>query len=221
MDLSDAQIERYSRQILLREVGGEGQERILAARVLVAGGGLLSAITARYLAAAGVGELGLVGGAAGDRLAAEIRGLNPDIRVTRHSLAGVTGEVVSAYDLVVEVSTDGDLRDRLNRAAIATGCIVITGGGNGERGFVAALHPAGGGGCLACAALPSLDAAAAPLAPALTGAIGTLLATEALKAITGVGDPLTGRMVLIDARASRYTTQVITRRPACPVCDAT
>jgi len=221
MDLTDPQIERYSRQILLREVGGEGQARILAARVLVAGEGLVLPVAALYLAAAGVGTIGLACGTGDDRLAGQICALNPEIRVARHSVESLSAEVMSGYDLLIDASLGSGLRGHLNRGAVATGCTVITGACDGDHGFVAALHPAGGGGCLACAKWPPLENAVSPLTPALTGAVGTLLATEALKAITGIGDLLTGRMVRIDARASNYVTQVVERRPSCPVCRTT
>jgi len=221
MDLTDPQIERYSRQILLREVGGEGQAKILAAHVLVAGDGLVLPIAALYLAAAGVGTIGLACDTGDDLLAGQIRALNPEIRVARHSAESLSTEVMSGYDPLVDASLGGDLRDRLNRSAVATGGTVITGACDGHQGFVATLHPAGGGGCLACAIWPPLEDAATPLTPALAGAVGTLLATEALKAITGIGDLLTGRMLCIDARASDYVAQVVKRRPVCPVCRAT
>jgi len=221
MDLTDSQIERYSRQILLQELGGEGQERILAARVLVAGEGLALPIAARYLAAAGAGEIGLASGAGGDVLAADIHALNPEIRVTLHSAESPSQELVSGYDLLVAVSLGSSLRDHLNRGAVATGCPVITGACDGDHGFVAVLDPARGGGCLACVEWPSLGTAVKPLTPALAGAVGTLLATEALKAITGIGDPLTRRMLRIDARSSAYTTAVVQHRPSCLICRVT
>jgi len=221
MDLSDPQIERYSRQILLREVGGEGQEKILAARVLVAGEGPVLPVAALYLAAAGVGTIGLACAKGDERLAGEIHALNPEIRVSRHSRESLSQEVVAGFDLVVDASLGNDLRDRLNRSAVSRGATVITGACGGDHGFVAVLHPAGGGGCLACAEWPPLENAVTPLTPALAGAVGTVLATEALKAITGIGDPLTGRMLRIDARSSSYTTEVVERRPSCPVCRPT
>jgi len=221
MDLSDPQIERYSRQILLREVGGDGQAKILAARVLVAGEGPALPVAALYLAAAGIGTIGLAGAAGDERLAGEIHALNPEVRVSRHSGESLSREVIAGYDLLVDASPGNDLRDRLNRSAVATGATVITGACGGDHGFVAVIHPAGEGGCLACAEWPPLEHAVTPLTPALAGAVGTLLATEALKAITGIGDLLTGRMLCIDARASDYATQVVARRPSCPVCGAT
>jgi len=221
MDLTDPQIERYSRQILLREVGGEGQEKILAARVLVAGEGPVLPVAALYLAAAGVGTIGLACATGDERLAGEIHAVNPEIRVSRQSRESLSEEVIAGYDLVITASLDNHLRDRLNRSAAARRATVITGACGGDHGFVAVLHPLGGGGCLACAKWPPLDHAVTPLTPALVGAVGTLLATEALKTITGIGDLLTGRLLRLDARASNYAAQVLERRPSCPVCRAT
>ena len=140
MDLTDPQIERYSRQILLREVGGEGQARILAAHVLVAGEGLVLPVAALYLAAAGVGTIGVACGTGDDRLASQIHALNPEIRVAPHSVESLSAEVMSGYDLLVDASRGSGLRGHLNRGAVATGCTVITGACNGDRGFVSAAR---------------------------------------------------------------------------------
>jgi len=221
MDLTDSQIERYSRQILLRELGGEGQGRILAARVLVAGDGPAMSIAALYLAAAGVGHIGLACHAGGDGLAAEIHALNPDIRVALHSVESLSQEVVSGYEPSIAVSLGSDLRARLNSGAVATGRTVITGACNGDQGFVAVLRPADRNGCLACADWPPLGTAMTALTPSLAGAVGTLLATEAMKVITGIGDLHASRMLRIDARASSYVLAVVPRHPTCPVCGTT
>ena len=160
MDLTDPQIERYSRQILLREVGGAGQDKILAARVLVAGVGSAVAIAAVYLSAAGVGEICLACGARNRTIADEISALNPETRVRSLAQEEVSDTLASRCDLLADLTLGAGLRATLSRAAVAADRRLIAGDCAGDHGLVAALQPRSGHGCLACVEWPPVAAAA-------------------------------------------------------------
>lgn len=211
MVLSDRQIERYSRQIILPEVGGRGQERLLASVVVVAGAGDLTATAARYLAGAGIGELRL-DGADSDRLGRELRALNPDVAV-RAGRADSTATVVVAADLAVEAFDDCARRTR------ALGVPLLAAAARGSEGWL--YVDAAGGGCAGCAARSARgqppDDRAAPLAPIAAGVLGSLLALAALELALGRSSP-TPPLRWFDATSAALTPVTLARAANCGGC---
>ena len=246
MSLSDTERSRYARHLVLAEIGVAGQERLKAARVLVVGAGGLGSPAALYLAAAGVGTLGLldadavelsnlqrqilfdtslIGQPKAAAGAAQLSRLNPDIRVIAHQLqlrAANALELIGAYDLVL------DGTDRLaTRYVVNDACVLL------RRALVsAAIHRfegqlftylPGRGPCYRCLFAQASDGMVANCATAgvlgvLPGVIGALQATEALKVITGIGAPLLGRLLTYDALDMRFSEFHLQRRPQCAVC---
>ncbi|AUX74768.1 molybdopterin-synthase adenylyltransferase MoeB [Sinorhizobium fredii] len=240
--LDSSEIARYARHIVLPEIGGAGQQKLKAARVLVIGAGGLGAPVLQYLAAAGVGRLGIVDDdavslsnlqrqvihATGDvgrpkveSAAAAIANLNPHVEVAPHALrlASENAEAIfQQYDLVVDGSDNFDTRYLAADAAEAARLPLVTGAVGRFDGSVTVLKPyeadAGGhpnpsyrdlfptppppGAVPACAE--------AGVVGALTGVIGTLQAMEAIKLITGIGEPLIGRLLLYDGLAATFNT---------------
>lgn len=249
--LGEAQIRRYARHIVLPEIGGVGQERLLRARVLVIGAGGLGSPLLLYLGAAGIGVLGVVDDdvvdptnlhrqvahdqasigrpkveSAAERLAA----LAPDTEVIRHRLRldrGNAAALIAGYDLVADGSDNFATRAAVHDACRALGRTLVSGAVQGLDGqlttFKAHLgppHP-----CLRCLfpdepdphALPSC-AVGGVLGPA-AGVIGTLQAVEVVKEVLGIGESLSGTLLLYDALAARLERLAIRRRAGCePGC---
>jgi adenylyltransferase/sulfurtransferase len=245
--LDASQIRRYSRQLLLPEVGGAGQGRLFAARVLVVGAGGLGSPASLYLAAAGVGTLGL---ADGDRVElsnlqrqilhdtkdldrpkalsgqARLEGLNPEVRVIPHvgrlGAAEIRG-VVEAYDLVVEGSDDQATKLLANDAAVALGRPLVVAGILGWDGQLLVVRP-GLTPCYRCvygSGAPSgtiPSCEAAGVVGPVAGVLGSMQAVEALKLLLGVESGLAGRLLCYDGRSGDTTTVVARRDPACAAC---
>ncbi len=239
-------LHRYSRQILLDEVGMEGQRKLSRARVLVVGAGGLGSPAAIYLAAAGVGTVGIVYGdrvdvsnlhrqilhdssdlgrpkalSARDRLG----GINPDVQVRVHEtfLTGDNAlELISGYDLVVNGCDNFPTRYLLNDACVMLERPLVDAAVLQWHGQAATFLP--GGGCYRClfpeppppGSVPSC--AQGGIIGALVGHLGTLQATEAIKIILGAGRTLGGRMLIFDALNIQYSTFDWSRNPHCPVC---
>jgi molybdopterin/thiamine biosynthesis adenylyltransferase len=242
-----AELDRYARHILLREIGGAGQKRLKAARVLVVGAGGLGSPALLYLAGAGVGRIGVIDPDvventnlqrqiihADDRIglpkvfSAEIamRALNPfiEIRPYNRKLDPSNADLVADYDLVLDGSDDFATRDLVNRACIAAGVPLISGAITQWEGQVGLYHPATGGPCYACVfpvqPAPGLvpTCAEAGVAAPLPGIIGGVMAMEAVKHLTGAGTTLAGRLMLHDALHAETRVITVGRRPECPVC---
>jgi adenylyltransferase/sulfurtransferase len=250
LPLSEEQFHRYARHLILDEVGEEGQARLLRSRVLVLGAGGLGSPLILYLAAAGVGTIGVVDNDmvelsnlqrqvihANDRLgqaktesaALSVAGLNPDIRVVQHRLrldAGNVHELIADYDLVADGSDNFATRYVLNDACYFAGKTLVSAA---LLRFDAQLstfkaHLGGDNPCFRC-----LHPAAPPpgLVPrceeagilgALAGAVGSLQATEVLKELLGLGQGLSGRLLLYDALGAEFLTIRLKPNPACPLC---
>ncbi|MFN8644799.1 MAG: hypothetical protein U0802_25205 [Candidatus Binatia bacterium] len=174
MPLSDDQIERYSRQIVLAEIGGRGQERLLTSVAAVLGSGDTAATAVRYLAGAGVGTLWLAD--AGERALAALRALNPDVTVAIGD-AGAAATVVLAADLELDALDEAVRRARAQRQPL------IAASSRGPEGWIAV------DGCASCAARAApwtpADPDLAPLAPVASTMLGSLLAMAALEWILG------------------------------------
>jgi molybdopterin/thiamine biosynthesis adenylyltransferase/rhodanese-related sulfurtransferase len=248
--LSPAEFGRYSRQILLEQVGVEGQRRLAAARVLVVGVGGLGSPAALYLAAAGVGTLGLadldrveehnlqrqiihdtpaVGTPKVASAARRLTALNPHVRLQLHG-DGVTpaGAVAlfSGYDLIVDGSDNFPTRYLNNDAAFFAQRPLVHGSVFKFEGQVSVFDPARGGPCYRCLfpeppAPGSVPACGeAGVFGALCGVIGSLQAMEAVKYLLGIGETLRGRLLIFDALGLQWRTLNIPRDPGCPLCGS-
>lgn len=245
---SGAELSRYARHVALREVGGTGQRRLKEARVLVVGAGGLGAPALMYLGAAGVGTLGVIDDDAveSSNLARQVifrdadigrpkteaatdalRAQNPFVTVrsyNRRLTPDIAETLLADYDLVLDGSDDWDTRALVNRAAVAAGLPLIAGAIAQWEGSVALWDPARGGPCAACAypepPAPGLSStcAEAGVAGPLPGVIGTLMALEALKALTGAGEGLRGRMLVFDGLHAEARTVGVPVREGCGVC---
>ncbi|WP_457677017.1 HesA/MoeB/ThiF family protein [Thiolapillus sp.] len=244
--MNDEQLLQYSRQIMLPQIDVAGQQRILDARVLIMGLGGLGSPVAMYLAAAGVGELVLADfdtvdlsnlqrqiihgrsqlGQPKVRSAADtIRALNPDCRT--HTLETRLDEEqleqrVSESDLVVDCTDNFSSRFAINRACVKHGKPLVSGSAIRWEGQVAVFCDQPHAPCYHCLYGDSgdLDDSCANngiLAP-VAGIIGSIQATEALKLITGAGDPLSGRLLLIDGLGMQIRSLRLKADPHCPVC---
>jgi molybdopterin/thiamine biosynthesis adenylyltransferase len=245
--LSGTQRERYRRHLAIPEVGEAGQAKLLASRVLLLGAGGLGSPAALYLAAAGVGTLGIVdsdlvdltnlqrqvihstrtlGRPKTESAAAAIRDLNPDVKVvpfqerlTRENAL----EILRGFDVVVDGGDNFPTRYLVNDACVLLGIPVVHGSVYRFEGQVTTFWP-GRGPCYRCLypAPPPPDlapsCAEAGVLGVLPGIVGLLQANEALKVALGVGEPLVGRLVAFDALETRFHSLSIRRDPACPVC---
>lgn len=248
MNLTDDQLLRYSRHVLLPNVGVEGQARISAASVLVVGAGGLGCPVALYLGAAGVGQLLLADGdtvdltnlqrqighataAIGDNKAASLAqrvcAINPEIVVQAigEALAGERlHTAVAAVDLVVDASDNFATRHAVNRACVRLGKPLVSGAAIGFSGQLAVFDARRDASpCYHClfpdgTTEPELRCAEAGVFAPLVGVIGAMQALEALKYLAQVGEPLVGRLLLWDGLRSEARVLMVPRDPACPVC---
>ncbi|MCC6008359.1 MAG: HesA/MoeB/ThiF family protein [Rhodobacteraceae bacterium] len=247
--MGDVELERYARHIVLREIGGPGQAALRRARVLVVGAGGLGSPALLYLAAAGVGTIGVIDDDAvslsnlqrqvlhtDTRLgmpkvfSAEegLRALNPHVAVRpyhRRLTPEIAAEMFSEYDLVLDGSDNFATRALVNAAAVAAGLPLVSGGIAQWEGQLAVFDPARGGPCHACIfpdpPAPGLapDCAEAGVVGALPGVLGAMMALEAIKLITGAGAPLRGRMLVHDGLWGESRTIAMTARHDCAVCQ--
>ena len=249
--LSPSELARYSRHILLPGVGADGQHKLAAARVLVIGAGGLGSPAALYLAAAGVGTIGIadfdrveihnlqrqilhdtaaVGQPKVVSAAARLSALNPHIRVDSHA-EGITAAnaltIFSGYDVIVDGTDNFPTRYLNNDAAVLAGLPLVYGSIFQFEGQVSVFDPARGAPCYRCL-FPSPpppgsvpNCGEAGVLGALCGTIGSLQALEAIKLILGVGEPLRGRLMVFDALSHHFRTLNLRRDPACPLCGTT
>jgi molybdopterin/thiamine biosynthesis adenylyltransferase len=243
MSFSDQEVERYARHLVLREIGGPGQQKLKAARVLMVGVGGLGAPAALYLAAAGVGALGLLDPdqvalsnlqrqvlygvqdigrdkvlAAGLRLSQ----LNPetDVIPIRETLTEANArDLIAEYDLVLDGTDDFATRFAVNAACVAMGKPLVSGAIGRWSGQVGVF---GGKPCYRCLT-PQIppDAETCSMVGvvgALAGVVGSMMALEAIKVLTGAGEPLTSRLWIYDGLDGESRTVRLTADPACPVC---
>jgi molybdopterin/thiamine biosynthesis adenylyltransferase/rhodanese-related sulfurtransferase len=245
--LSDGERRRYARHLVLPEVGPDGQERLKAARVLCVGAGGLGSPLALYLAAAGVGTLGLadfdvvdetnlhrqilygtpdVGRPKLEAAAERLRGLNPGVKVVTHEgrLAAANAlEVLSGYDVVADGTDNFAARYLVNDACVLLGKPNVWAAIFRFEGQ-ASVFDAATGPCYRCIfPEPPPDGAVPSCAEGgvlgvLPGLLGTIQATEVVKTILGRGTSLVGRLLLVDALAMRFSEVALRKDPSCPVC---
>ncbi|MFB3789643.1 MAG: ThiF family adenylyltransferase [bacterium] len=244
---TDEQIERYSRHIILPQVGGKGQKKILSSRVLVLGAGGLGSPSAYYLAAAGVGTLGLVDNDVVDysnlqrqilhatadvgipktaSAARKLRELNPDCQVVEHALRVDSSNIldlIAGYDIVLDGTDNFPTRFLINDACVMAKKPLIHAGVFRFEGQAMTIVP-GTGPCYRCLfpepPPPGLvpSCQEAGILGCVAGVLGTLQAVEALKFILGLGDLLVGKMLIFDALEMQFRRVSVPRNPECPVC---
>ncbi len=249
MELTDGQFRRYARHLILDEVGEEGQAKLLAARVLVIGAGGLGSPALMYLAAAGVGTLGIVdddvvdmtnlqrqiihttdriGVGKVDSAIATLADINPEVRVIPHKLrlkADNALKLVSEYDLVIDGSDNFPTRYLLNDACYLARRPLVAASLLRFEGQLSTFKAYNGKGpCYRCV---FRDPPPADLIPrceeagilgAVAGVMGTLQAAEALKELLGLGESLSGTLVIYDALGTQFRRIRLRRDPACPLC---
>jgi molybdopterin/thiamine biosynthesis adenylyltransferase/rhodanese-related sulfurtransferase len=246
--LTDEQRERYSRHLLVPEIGIEGQLKMLDAKVLLLGAGGLGSPTALYLAAAGVGTIGIVdddvvdlsnlqrqilhsdariGEPKVDSAAQAINELNPDVEVVKYQTrldASNIMEIIEGYDVIVDGVDNFPTRYLLNDASVRLKIPVVSASILGFDGQISVFAPYQGP-CYRCLYPTPPPAELAPscgangVLGALPGIMGVLQAIEVVKLITGSGEPLIGRLVLYEALSTSFTDLKLRRDPDCPICS--
>jgi molybdopterin/thiamine biosynthesis adenylyltransferase len=246
--LSAEQRERYSRHLLIPEIGAEGQQRLLDAKVLLLGAGGLGSPTALYLAAAGVGTLGIVdddevdlsnlqrqvihstervGIPKVDSAEESIHALNPDVNVVKYPVridASNIMEIIAGYDVIVDGVDNFPTRYLLNDASVRLKIPVVSASILGFDGQLSVFKPYEGP-CYRCLFREPPPAELAPSCGAngvlgvLPGTMGLLQATEVVKLILGIGEPAIGRLLLYDALGATLTEVKVHRDPDCPICS--
>ena len=244
---TEDQIRRYHRHIILPKVGSRGQRMLLNARVLLVGAGGLGSPAALYLAAAGVGTLGIVdfdtvdasnlqrqilhhvndvGRPKVDSAADTIASINPDVNVVKHRVALTSSnafDIISDYDYIVDGTDNFPTRYLINDAAVMRDKTVVHGSIFQFDGQATVFKPKAGP-CYRCLfpAPPPPGAvpscAEAGVLGVLPGIVGSLQAVETIKLILGLGNPLVGRLLIFDALEMEFTEVKIRRDPNCPVC---
>ena len=247
--MQDAELLRYSRHILLDDIGIEGQGRIMKSHVLIIGAGGLGSPAAMYLACAGVGHITLVdhdtvdltnlqrqiahrsasvGQAKVESAAATLHSLNPLIQVSTFNTQADVAFLdmhVPAADVVLDCCDNFATRQAVNAACVRHDKPLVSGAAIRFDGQISVYdprhrqHP-----CYACvfppdAAPPEAQCATMGVFAPLVGIVGAVQAAEALKLLTGIGRPLAGRLLMLDGRAMEWTELQIPRNPHCPVCS--
>ncbi len=243
MSFSEREVERYARHLVLREIGGPGQQKLKAAKVLLVGAGGLGAPAALYLAAAGVGTIGLadadavslsnlqrqvlyaesdVGRPKVEAAAQHLAALNPNVTVALHPVwldAANAREIVRGYDIVLDGTDDFSTRFAVSDACLAEGKVLVSGALGRWTGQVGVFHGQPCYRCLVPEVPPDAETCAlVGVVGALAGVIGSMMALEAVKVIAGAGQSLSGRLLIYDALAAETRTVRIGADPACPSC---
>ena len=247
---SGGEIERYARHIMLREIGGPGQKRLKQAKVLVIGAGGLGSPACLYLAAAGVGTIGVIDddvventnlqrqiAHTDDRIGmpkvfsaeAAMKAVNPFVEVKpyhRRMTEGIATDLLAEYDLVLDGTDNFETRYMANSACVAAGKPLISGALTQWEGQISLFDPSQGAPCYRCvfpeAPAPELapSCAAACVLGPLTGVVGSMMAVEAVKAIVDAGETLAGRMLIYDALYGEVRVIKLERRANCETCGS-
>lgn len=245
---SDTELDRYARHIMLREVGGQGQKAVRNAKVLVVGAGGLGSPALQYLAAAGVGTIGVIDDDVVDNANLQRQVIHTDARIgdpkvqsaadamtaqnpfvtvrpyqrrlTEEDAAGIIGD----YDLVLDGTDNFKTRYLVNATCAALGKPLIAAALTQWEGQISLYDPASDAPCFACIFPDAPDPALVPscaeagVIGPLPGVFGSMMALEAVKEITGAGESLRGRLMIYDALYSQVRVMKATRRPDCAVC---
>lgn len=243
MIFSEDEVERYARHLVLSEVGGPGQQALKRARVLIVGAGGVGAPAALYLAAAGVGTLGLIdddvvglsnlqrqiafstveiGRPKVEAAAQRLEGLNPHVSVETFGerLTAENAQArVGAFDIVLDGTDDFQTRLLVNAACVASGKPLVSGALGRWNGQVGVFAGRPCYQCLTPEVPPDAETCSrVGVVGALAGVIGSMAALEVIKLITGAGEALTGRLLLYDGLAGTARTVRVGADPYCPVC---
>ncbi|MDR0480114.1 MAG: HesA/MoeB/ThiF family protein [Burkholderiaceae bacterium] len=246
--MTDQQLLRYSRHVLLEGIGIEGQQRLLAAHALIVGAGGLGSPAALYLAASGVGRITIVdddavdltnlqrqimhadarvGQSKAQSARVALRAINPEIEITaieQRAGAALLDALLPGVNIVLDCSDNYATRQAVNAACVRHGKPLVTGAAIGFDGQVTLIDPTQADApCYACLfpsdqAAPDVACATFGVFAPLVGIVGSLQAAEALKCLCGIAPSLAGRLLMIDARALRVTEIALARDPCCPVC---
>ncbi len=247
---SETELERYARHIVLRELGGPGQKRLKKARVLVIGAGGLGAPALQYLAAAGVGTIGVIDDDVVENanLQRQVIHRDPDIGMpkvfsaqqamvaqnpnvvvlpyNRRLTDDIANDLFADFDLILDGTDNFDTRYLANRTAVALGKPLISGALSQWEGQLSVFDPATVGPCYQCifpeAPAPGLapSCAEAGVIGPLPGVVGSMMAVEAIKVITGAGQALRGEMLIYDALYGESRKITLSKRGDCPICGA-
>jgi len=245
---SDTELNRYARHIVLREIGGAGQKALRDARVLVVGAGGLGAPALQYLAAAGVGTIGVIDDDAVENANLQRQVIHTDARIGtpkvfsaqaameaqnpfvtvrpyhRRLTPDIVDDLMADYDLVLDGTDNFDTRYMVNAAAVRAVIPLVSGALTQWEGQLSVFDPAHGAPCYRCifpqapAAELAPSCAEAGVAGPLPGVVGSMMAVEAVKLITGAGAPLRGQMAIYDALYGENRTITLARRADCEVC---
>ena len=247
--MNDQQLLRYSRHILLDEIGIEGQEKLLAAHALVIGAGGLGSPVALYLASAGIGRITLVdhdtvdltnlqrqilhttervGQPKAESGRRSLAAINPDVEVValcERADEATLAALVASATVVLDCTDNFSTRHAINRACVAAGVPLVSGAAIRMDGQVAVFDARGGQtACYACLFPPDqqfeeVQCSTMGVFAPLVGIIGTMQAAEALKLVAGIGESLANRLLLLDARNMEWTSIRTAKSPDCPVCS--
>ncbi len=247
---SETELERYARHIVLRELGGPGQKRMKQARVLVIGAGGLGAPALQYLAAAGVGTIGVIDDDAVENANLQRQVIHRDADIgmpkvfsAQHAMVAqnpnavvlpyhrrlteeIAAELFADFDLILDGTDNFDTRYLANRTAVALGKPLISGALSQWEGQLSVFDPATSGPCYQCifpeAPAPGLapSCAEAGVIGPLPGVVGSMMAVEAIKVITGAGQALRGEMLIYDALYGESRKITLAHRADCPICGS-
>ena len=245
---SETELERYARHIVLRELGGPGQKKMKQARVLVIGAGGLGAPALQYLAAAGVGTIGVIDDDIVENANLQrqvihrdadigmpkvfsaqqaMQAQNPNVAVLpyhRRLTEEIAADLFADFDLILDGTDNFDTRYLANRTVVALGKPLISGALSQWEGQLSVFDPANDAPCYQCifpeAPAPGLapSCAEAGVVGPLPGVVGSMMAVEAIKVVTGAGQALRGEMLIYDALYGESRKITLTRRADCPIC---
>lgn len=247
VDFSEEEIKRYSRHIILEEVGGKGQKKLRKARVLVVGAGGLGSPSLYYLAAAGIGTLGIVdndvidlsnlqrqilhrttdiGKPKTDSAEKQLRALNPGVTVEKHQVRlsrDNVEKIIQRYDVIIDGVDNFATRFLLHDACYFAGKPFVEAGVLQFLGQIMTVLP-GEGPCYRCVFPEPPPPGTVPscqeagILGAVAGVLGILQATEAIKLILGIGKPLNGRLIIFEALSGSFREVAFKRNSKCPLC---
>ncbi|NMM06193.1 molybdopterin-synthase adenylyltransferase MoeB [Polaromonas sp.] len=248
--MTDEQLLRYSRHILLDEIGIEGQEKLLSSHLLIVGAGGLGSPVALYLGSAGVGRITIVdhdrvdatnlqrqiahnlariGQFKAESVRQSIAAINPDVHVipvTQRADADLLDQLVPGTDLVLDCTDNFVTRHAINRACVKHCKPLVSGAAIRFDGQITVYDPRSAQSpCYSCV-FPELDlpeetrCATMGVFAPLVGIVGTVQAAEALKLLCDIGQALTGRLLMLDGRSLAWNEMKLIRNPACPVCSS-